>query len=288
MLSSAPILWGLLAAACFGAGLVVSKRALAEVDPLAGATVSLPTTCIILWLLAPFFLDMAGFDNRAALIFTVTGLFFPAAATLLGFEANRRMGPGVAGALSGTTPLFAAGGAIVFLGEQITAAVVAGTLVVVAGGALLSIGGRAMPRAWPLVALAFPLGAAGVRAIAQTFTKAGFGLWNNPFAAVLIGYTASALLITLVGFARQRRATKVPRTMVPWFMAVGVCNGGAMLSMYQGLSAGSVAVVSTVAATSPLFALTLGSLFLRHERLTLRILCGVTLSVGGVAMLLTG
>lgn len=285
---SAPILWALLAAACFGAGLVVSKRALAEVDPLTGATISLPTTCVILWLLAPLLLDVSGWNGRAATIFTVTGLFFPAAATLLGFEANRRMGPGVAGALSGTTPLFATAGAIVFLGEHITPSVVLGTLVVVAGGALLSIGGRAMPRAWPLVALAFPLGAAAVRAIAQTFTKAGFELWNNPFAAVLIGYTASAVLITLIGFARGRHATDMPRNMIPWFMAVGVCNGGAMLSMYMGLSGGSVAVVSTVAATSPLFALALGSLLLRHERLTLRLLCGVALSVGGVAMLLAG
>ena len=92
----------------------------------------------------------------------------------------------------------------------------------------------------------------------------------------------------VIGLIRGRRATNVPRSMVPWFMAVGLCNGGAMLSMYQGLSAGSVAVVSTVAATSPLFALAFGTVLLRQERLTLRILCGVALSVSGVALLLAG
>jgi drug/metabolite transporter (DMT)-like permease len=285
---SAPFLWALLAAACFGAGLVVGKRGLAQVDPLAGASISLPTTCISLWLLAPFLLDLSGWDGGAAVIFTATGLFFPAAGTLLGFEANRRMGPGVAGALSGTTPLFATAGAILFLGEHITAAIVAGTLIVVAGGALLSTGGVASLRTWPVIALVFPLGAACVRAVGQTFTKTGFSLWNNPFAAVLIAYTASALIITAIGFARGRRAADVPRGMVPWFMAAGLCNGGAMLSMYQGLSTGSVALVSTVAATFPLFALAFGALLLRHERITPRILCGVGLSVGGVALLLAG
>ncbi len=288
MVIPASILWALLAAACFGAGLVLGKRGLAQVDPLAGATISLPTTCAILWLLSPFLLDVSGWNRHAALIFALTGLFFPAAATLLGFEANRRMGPGTAGALSGTTPVFATAGAIVFLGEHITTAIVLGTLVVVAGGALLSMGGRAAPRNWPLIALAFPLGTAAVRAVAQNFTKAGFGSWNNPFAAVLIAYTASALLITLIGLARGRRAVDVPRDMVPWFMAVGLCNGAAMLSMYQGLSSGSVAVVSTIAATFPLFALAFGTVLLRGEPLTLRIICGAVLSVSGVALLLAG
>jgi drug/metabolite transporter (DMT)-like permease len=232
-------------------------------------------------------LDISGWDTRAALIFAITGLFFPAAATLLGFEANRRMGPGTAGALSGTTPLFATAGAILLLGEHITLPIVAGTLVVVAGGAMLSMGGRSMPRTWPLLALAFPLGAACVRAIAQMFSKAAFGHWNNPFAAVLIGYSASAALITMVGLARGRRAADVPRDMLPWFMAAGLFNGAGLLSMYQGLSTGSVAVVSTVAATFPLFALVMGGVFLREERITTRIAFGIALSVGGVALLLS-
>jgi len=282
------ILWALLASMCFGAGLVLSKRGLAQVDPLAGAAISLPTTCIILWLLAPFFLDLSGWNSHAALTFALTGLFFPVAATLLGFEANRRMGPGTAGALSGTTPVFASAGAIVFLGEHLTTSIVMGTLVVVAGGALLSMGGRTAPRHWPLLALAFPLGAAAVRAIAQNFTKVGFGFWNNPFAAVLIAYTTSAILITLIGFVRGRRAVDVTREMVPWFMAVGLCNGAAMLSMYLGLSSGSVAVVSSIAATFPLFALAFGTVLLSQEPITRQILGGAALSVSGVALLLLG
>ena len=282
------VLWALLASMCFGAGLVLSKRGLAQVDPTAGATISLPTTCIILWLLAPFFLDLSGWNSHAALTFALTGLFFPVAATLLGFEANRRMGPGTAGALSGTTPVFASAGAIVFLGEHLTTSVVMGTLVVVAGGALLSMGGRSAPRHWPLLALAFPLGAAAVRAIAQNFTKGGFGFWNNPFAAVLIAYTASAILITLIHFFRGRRAVDVPRATVPWFMAVGLCNGAAMLAMYLGLASGSVAVVSSIAATFPLFALAFGTVLLRNEPITRQLLCGAALSVSGVALLLLG
>jgi hypothetical protein len=47
------------------------------------------------------------------------GVIFPAVVTLLGYESNRLAGPTVTGALASTTPLFAALGAIVFLGEPL-------------------------------------------------------------------------------------------------------------------------------------------------------------------------
>ena len=43
--------------------------------------------------------DFTGWTPRAGLLFAAVGLFFPAAITILTFEANRRMGPYVAGAL---------------------------------------------------------------------------------------------------------------------------------------------------------------------------------------------
>ena len=85
-------------------------------DALSGARVSIPTAALLFWLCAPF-LDWSGWQWRAVGIYALVGFFFPAAVTLLTFEANRRMGPTVAGTIGSAAPLFAVLGAAAFLGE---------------------------------------------------------------------------------------------------------------------------------------------------------------------------
>jgi drug/metabolite transporter (DMT)-like permease len=96
----APLL-AVVAAACFGAAIVVSKPALHEIPPLGGTLVSVPTTTLFLWLLSPFFLDLENFQISAVVVFSVVGIFFPALVSFLSFEANRRMGPTISSAISG-------------------------------------------------------------------------------------------------------------------------------------------------------------------------------------------
>src|SRR5262245_16964833 len=75
--------------------------------PSRGASVSIPASALLLSALTPFMFDWEGWEARGALIFVLVGLLFPATVTLLTFEANRRMGPSISGALSNLTPLFA-------------------------------------------------------------------------------------------------------------------------------------------------------------------------------------
>lgn len=60
---------------------------------------------------------------------------------------------------------------------------------------VLTWGGDARPRRWPLWAVALPIAAAAIRALAQVLTKAGLAFWGSPYAAGLIGYTVSAVVI---------------------------------------------------------------------------------------------
>src|SRR5262245_23080587 len=102
-----PQVLALCASFLFGLALVLTQFGLTHVPPHRGASISIPTSAMLFSALAPFMLDWDGWDPRGALIFVLVGLLFPATVTLLTFEANRRMGPSISGALSNLTPLFA-------------------------------------------------------------------------------------------------------------------------------------------------------------------------------------
>jgi drug/metabolite transporter (DMT)-like permease len=275
----------MLAALLFGAALVFTQRGLRTLPALDGARVSIPATAALLLCLAPFQLDPTGASAAALGIFAAVGLFFPAGVTLLVFESNRRMGPSITGAVSGTTPVFAILGAVVALGEPLTAPVVAGTAAVIAGIALVSSAARSRP-GWTRTALLLPLAAAVLRGLAQPGVRLGLDLWPSPFAAALVGYSASA--VSVLAFARSRgsRLATLHPAGAGWFVLAGVCNGSAVLAMYAALARGRVSVVSPIVAAHPVATLALGALLLRGEVTGVRLVAGVALTVAGIVLVL--
>ena len=277
----------LLAAALYGTGLVTTHYGLRHMESLAGARVSIPSAALLFWLLSPFQVDWSGWVAPAAALFAVVGLFYPAAVTLLTFVGNRRLGPTVAGTIGSTTPLFAVLGAALFLGEAPGVRELAATAIIVLGTMALS-----RPAAGPLPeaargALWMPWSGALLRALAQLLSKAGLALWPVPFAAALVGYSVSAVIVSTAGWRLPgKTGAAFPRRGVAWFVITGVLNGAAVLAMYYALTTGPVQVVAPVVATYPLFTLALSALLLRHERLTVRLVGGVTLTVAGVVILL--
>ncbi len=284
-LEFASALWALAAAAGLGAAMITTRLGLRYASPAAGAAIGVPSSTLVFWCLAPFLLDTGGFNLAAAGMFALVGLFFPAAVTLLTYSGNQRMGPTITSAVSCTTPMFALSGAILFLGEGLSTGDVLGTAAIVLGMLALTWSGGARARDWPLWAVALPVAAAALRALAQVLTKAGLALWASPYAAGLIGYTVSAVVILAVTRMRGQRAP-TDRRATPWFVATGMFNGASLFLMYTALAKGKVALVSPIIATYPLFTLALSLLILRHERVPPRVALGAVLTVAGVAVLL--
>ena len=279
-------LFALLAAACFGAAMVVVKFGLEHMDSTAGAMVSIPTATLLFWALAPLKVNWSDFASPAIAVFAAVGLFFPALVTLLIFEANQRMGPTVSAAVSATAPFFAVAGAILFLDERLTGPIVAGIIAIVGGVVALTWAGNQQRRQWPKTALLFPLAAAVVRGSAQAGAKFGLAILPVPFTAGLVGYTVSTLTVALaLAFRYGVRGLQMRRRGIKWFMLAGVFNGTAVLSLYVALNSGRVVLVSPIAATFPLFALVFSLLLLRRERLGRRVGMGVILVVAGAALL---
>lgn len=287
-MADAAWLLALASAGFFGLALVLTQFGLRHLPPLTGAVASIPTSALLFWAAAPLLLDAGGWRIDAAAIFAAVGLLFPAAVTLLTFEANRRMGPNVAGALGNLAPLFAVLFAVIALGERPASVQLIGIAAIVLGVTALSADRTWLATRWPLWAIALPLVAAGIRGAIQPTVKLGLALWPSAFAATLIGYTVSATVIAgAVTLRANGQAQQLNQIGAAWFAAVGLSNGLAVLTMYAALSQGPVTLVSPLVATYPLVTLALSALLLHAARLTVQLCFGVAVTVAGVALLLT-
>jgi drug/metabolite transporter (DMT)-like permease len=219
-----PAVLALCASLFLGLALVVTQFGLRYVRPSEGILVSIPLVTAIVWL-SVLIVGLEGFDVRAAAVFFAIGLFYPAAVTMLTYQANHLMGPAVAGALGSLAPLFAVLGGILLFGEWPAPLQTFGILTIVLGVVLLSVSRGDLTRAWPLWAIALPLAASVLRGTAQPITKIGLAIWPSSFAAVVLGYTAATLVVAIVGLAQHRHARlNLPPKGIFWFACVGISN----------------------------------------------------------------
>ncbi len=279
----------LVAALCFGLALVMAGFGLRHMTPMAGAAVSVPTTALVLLVLSPWLVDWQGFDPSAAALFAAIGCLFPAAVTVLTFQANRRIGPYLTGALGNLAPVFAVLFAALLLAEAPAPLQAVGIFVVVIGATLLLAGNRSGATIRPGWIIALPLLAAVIRGLVQPAVKLGLAVWPDPYAAAMIGYLVSATLLGLAVIARSSLGAKAGNPVGRlWFACVGLCNGAAVLTLYAALARGPVAVVAPLVATYPLATLMFGALLPQGVRMTVRLGIGVAVTVAGVAILLVG
>jgi drug/metabolite transporter (DMT)-like permease len=283
----AEIAWLLALGAAFliGLALVLTQFGLRRLTPSLGTLVSIPTSALLLWALAPFTYD-GGWRPDAAAIFAAVGVLFPATVTLLTYEANRRMGPAVAGAVGNLAPIFAVAFAVVVLAELPSVAQAVALVAIVLGVTLLTVDRGATADRWPAWALALPLAAAAIRGAVQPAIKLGLALWANPYMAALIGYSVSSVVVLAIASARAGRWPRgFERGGTLWFAAVGLCNGAAVLLIYVALGQAPVSLVAPLLATYPVVTLILSALLLRTP-LSRRLVAGVAITAAGVALLL--
>jgi drug/metabolite transporter (DMT)-like permease len=274
---------------CFGAGLVLTQLGLRHLPPLAGAAIAIPSSTLLLVCLAPLALSSSTVVWSAVLIFAAVGLTYPGAATLLTFAANRALGPVITGTLGNLAPLFAVALAVVMLGEPMRPAQAGGLVAIVAGVVLLTASRGANGGHWRSWYLLLPLLAAAVRGFIQPAIKLGLELWPSPFAASLVSYIVSAVIVLAVARASTGRfVAKAPLAGRLWFVGVGLCNGLAVLLLYAALARGPVALVSPLVATYPLVTVAGTMIVLGRIEGGIRLIFAVALTVAGVALLLAG
>lgn len=284
----APFLLALLAAFLFAVGDHMQNIGLASVDSRTGTAASICATAAMCWLVAPVLTEWSNWLHPAALIFALVGVFRPALSANLSVMGIRFLGPTLSSTLASTSPLFGTALGILWLGESLTWQTALGTAGIVGAVILLAQRrGASVAAAFPLWALALPVGSAFIRSCAHVLTRYGLLLLPDPFFATLVAFTVSAVVATGARMARpSERAFDWRAPGLRYFAAAGAAFGIAVTALNEALLEGTVVMVAPIIAAAPVFTLLLSVIFFRREVLTARI--GVAVLVVFASVVLIG
>jgi len=270
-------------------GLVTTQFGLRHVEPLTGASISVPSFTLLFLLLSPVILQGEPTVLRGWPIFAGIGLVFPAMLTFLTFASNLALGPVVTSTLGNLAPLFSVTLALILLHEPPRFFQLVGLVVAVVGAVTVSLTRSPELRQWRSFALLLPLGAALVRGVVPPIVKLGLQVWPSPLWACLIGYISSSFVVLIVQRVRKGSViAAVPWRGRLWFGITGICNGLSVLSLFVAVRHGPITLVAPLAAIYPLITVLLTAIMLRNVRITAQIVAGTVLTVAGVALVLIG
>lgn len=282
---AAPLI-ALSSAAFFGLLVHFHRRGLDTTDGATGSMVNAAALAGMFWITSPLWLDPGWFRTPGALIFAITGLFFPVGALRLQMLSVPRMGPVLTGAISSFVPFFAALPALVLFGEHLGMQGWLGLGLMTLGLVALTRPGRNFRRDWPIWVVVFPLGAAAIRGGMQPGLKIAMETAPSPAFGVMIMATVSTLLMLVLQVASRKPIAKPTRGWI-WFSIAGMTQGMALFLLTTALKIGDVVIAASLSSTAPLWGLFYGAVIFKREVLGLRHLVVAALVVSGGALLVT-
>lgn len=226
-------------------------------------------------------LQLPSLNWMAVALFALSGLFALGVGRLLYFIAVGRIGLAVSSAVIGCNPLISAVLAIVLLREGFEFAVFAGALLVVVGIFLLSGATRDAAGGGALVV---PFLSALSYSLANVIRKAALNYQPDPTLGAQIGALSGSLCLLAYLIATGRLGEiRVDRSGLGYYSAAGAFQAVGWFALMVAMEMGTVAVVTTIVFSYPLFSLLLSWMFLRgQEDVTLRVIAGCVLIVAGV------
>ncbi len=280
----APHVIALASACCSAIATILIQRGLRGSNFYAGFWINVTVGVIGLWSAVLVFVPRADYSWRAVPYFVVSGVVGTAGGRLFRVAGIERVGAPVAASINNLSPLIATGLAIVLLGERVTPAILAGTLVIVLGTVLLSLSGKHV--GFRVRHLVYPLLSAACFGVVAVIRKMGLGQAGALFDSA-INITAAMVASTafVLGSGHRRALVCDARSLV-YFAAAGVAENTGVFLVLLALGLGAVSVVTPLAGTAPLFVLLLSFVFpSRAEGLNWRVVVGCVLIVLGVFVL---
>jgi len=262
------IVFAILSSILFALASIIAKYALAHLDELTGAFISVLTMAVFFWCVAIWNLEWDFWYSKATLYFVLAGFFLPALGQRFQILAVKHVGPALTSAIGAFLPLFAILPAILYLGETVTLFQFAGITLLVGGLILAAVGRGISWRKRAFYLLLLPLCAAIVRAIAQPISKIGYNILAEPMFAMMVMTTVSSLAVGVMLLVQgsPRRALSFTRGHC-LFALVGAVTGSGILAIQVSLVAGSVTLAASLSSVAPVFSILLGAYIFKNERI---------------------
>jgi drug/metabolite transporter (DMT)-like permease len=270
----------LTSAVLFGGMSVALRIALdRERGVMLGTFATVSTALVVALVFAAAESPSRGVHAGAAWPFALAGLLQPGVGQLFATLAIRETGASRASMVFGTAPLVAVAIAFVFLGEPVTAPIVAGVLLIVAGSVEL---GRERDRPAHLrrVGLAYAFVTVVLFASRDNLVR---GLSKSTSAPPAVSAAAALLggLVLLTVVVRPRLSRRAFL-----FVPAGLCFGLSYVALFEAFYRGRVTVVSPLVATESLVGVGLSAVLLRKTELAgRRLALGAVLIVAGGALI---
>ena len=196
---------------------------------------------------------------------------------------------------SSVQPIFAFTLGTIFLGERPGLLVAMGTPIIVAGLVLVLTsrvsgdGPERFSRAGLLGYLLATTSSATFASRDVIIRHVVSGVASSLITSAYALTMGSVMLLTLTLPSAIRSFRGVPPRYIMMCVLTGVCQGVAVVSLFQALSRAPVTVISPILATSSLFVLVLAHFTLsRMESVTIPLVIGTILTVAGVAFVVLG
>ncbi|MBT4568210.1 MAG: DMT family transporter [Marinovum sp.] len=262
------IVFAILSSILFALASIIAKYALAHLDELTGAFISVLTMALFFWCVAIWDLEWDFWYSKATLYFVIAGFFLPALGQRFQILAVKHVGPTLTSAIGAFLPLFAILPAILYLGETVTLFQFAGITLLVGGLILAAVGRGISWRKRAFYLLLLPLCAAIVRAIAQPISKIGYNILAEPMFAMMVMTTVSSLAVGVMLLVQGSPRRALSFTRGHWLFAlVGAVTGSGILAIQVSLVAGSVTLTASLSSVAPVFSILLGAYIFKNERI---------------------
>ncbi len=280
--------FALQAAFCFAVSHVLIRRGMVGSNAITASVFSLTMSAVVLWTLVPFLVPLHAFRTPAIWYFVVAGVFAPGLGRTLNFVGIERIGVARAVPIVNSSPVFASIFAVLYLGEAWVSQNILGTCLVVSGVVVLS-SIKPAEGPWRKMDVIYPILGAVAFGISANLRRGGLLVSNVPIMAAAVTAATAFLFSCGLLYARGGRAVfQLPRSSFAWYLAAGVFNTAAMLSVFYALGVGKVVIVEPLVAANPVLSLLLTAIFLKDlEAITLRVLIGAICTVVGTILVVT-
>jgi drug/metabolite transporter, DME family len=278
-----PQLFAWLTAFSFACANVTVGYGMRYSTPLTATFVSLIVHTIVLWTALFLTSGIPTVNFVAVGAICLTGIVQPFM-RFFQYKGMEKIGTSRAVTLRNSYPVLSVLIGILFLGERITLLGMIGTLLIVGGIVLSSwkVDERFKDFRWLYVV--FPLITASMTSVVHPLRRYALMQANEPlFFAALVGpFSLLAFAVYYWVPANSEKLVWDRRALIP-FLLSGLGETLAVLFMLHAFAIGSVVTVSPITATSPIWTVLLGAIFLRRlEKFTVASVIGTLSVVAGV------